>query len=182
MKTNILSLYGAPSSGKSTQAARLYSKLKSQGKNAELVREYAKDWAWEQRNIGHFDQIYFFGKQVRRESLLLRKVEWVITDSPVIISLFYARKYCPPKIIAGLESVVKAYYDQVALDGHKHIHVLLERVAPYQPAGRFQTEEQANLIHLEMVEMLNELSVPYKICKGDDESVDILCKDYFDAY
>lgn len=42
--------------------------------NAELVREYVKDWAWEGRKINVNDQIYFLGKQVRRETMLYGKL------------------------------------------------------------------------------------------------------------
>lgn len=69
-KTTIINLYGGPGAGKSTSAAFLYYLLKANGFNVELVREYVKDWAWEKRVITNYDQIYFLGKQVRRESLL----------------------------------------------------------------------------------------------------------------
>jgi tRNA uridine 5-carbamoylmethylation protein Kti12 len=86
-KTTIINLYGGPGTGKSTSAAYLYYILKAEGHNVELVREYVKDWAWEGRQISTYDQIYFLGKQVRRESLLYGKVDWIITDSPVMMNL-----------------------------------------------------------------------------------------------
>jgi ABC-type multidrug transport system ATPase subunit len=69
--TTIINLFGGPGSGKSTTAAYLYAGLKNQGVNAELIREYVKDWAYESRTVGVFDQLYFFGKQVRRETFSL---------------------------------------------------------------------------------------------------------------
>ena len=81
--TTFISLFAGPGAGKSTSSAYLFAKLKEAGINAELVREYVKDWAWESRPIGTFDQFYFLGKQIRRESMLMDKVDVAITDSPV---------------------------------------------------------------------------------------------------
>ena len=40
-------LYASPSSGKSTMAANVFSKLKMLGINCELVTEFAKDLVWD---------------------------------------------------------------------------------------------------------------------------------------
>jgi ATP:corrinoid adenosyltransferase len=71
-KTTVISLFAGPGAGKSTSAAYLYAHLKNRGVNSELVREYVKDRAWEERQIGTYDQIYFLGKQVRREAMNTR--------------------------------------------------------------------------------------------------------------
>ena len=42
-KTLVVNLLGAPGSGKSTIAASIFSKLKFQNLNVELVSEYAKE-------------------------------------------------------------------------------------------------------------------------------------------
>ncbi len=56
MKTTIINLYGGPGAGKSTSAAYLYYLLKCQQENVELVREYVKKWAWENRPCGVYDE------------------------------------------------------------------------------------------------------------------------------
>jgi hypothetical protein len=73
--TRIINLYGGPGTGKSTSAAFLYYLLKNDNVNAELVREYVKDWAWEKRSINTYDQLYLLGKQIRKESLLYGKTD-----------------------------------------------------------------------------------------------------------
>lgn len=85
MSTLVLNLFGGPGIGKSTSAAYIFYKLKSLGVNAELVREYVKDWAWDQRHINIWDQLYFLGKQIRRESMLYSKVDVIVTDAPVAL-------------------------------------------------------------------------------------------------
>ena len=160
MKTTIINLYGGPSVGKSTSAAYLYYLLKAQGKNVELVREYVKDWAWEGRKFSVYDEIYFLGKQVRHESMLFGKVDWIITDAPVYMTAYYASLYCSPKLAHGVAEAAQAFYKQAADDGHQHIHLMLKRTRPYNAEGRYQTEEEALQVDTGIKEMLQKLEVP----------------------
>lgn len=141
--TTIINLYAGPGSGKSTSAAHMYAELKREGVNAELVREYVKDWAWDNRKLSTYDQIYVMGKQVRRESMLYGKVDFIVTDSPVLQGVYYAEKYSPPAVLNGVRSCVSAFLHQAAVDGHIHHHVFLTRSKPYQRAGRYETETAA---------------------------------------
>lgn len=156
-KTTIVSLYGGPGAGKSTSAAYLYYLMKASGVNAELVREYVKDWAWEGRKINTYDQIYFLGKQVRKESMLFGKVDWLVTDCPIMMSQYYASVYCTPGLAEGIRAAVQAFYQQTLDDGHEHYHVLLTRTKPYVAEGRYQTEAEAKEIDKGVAKMLFEL-------------------------
>lgn len=158
--TTIINLYGGPGSGKSTSAAYLYYLLKAGGENVELVREYVKDWAWEGRKISTYDQIYFLGKQVRRESLLYGKVNYIVTDSPVMMRMYYAQRYCSLGLAEGVRSGTLAFYRQAVEDGHKHIHILLQRNKPYKSEGRYQTEAEAVEIDVGLHRLLDDLKVP----------------------
>jgi len=167
-KTTIINLYGGPGAGKSTSAAYLYYLLKKQGANVELVREYVKDWAWEKRKITTFDQIYFLGKQTRRESMLYGKVNWIVTDSPVMMNLYYAQRYCPPSLTEGIRAGTLSFYRQAAEDGHNHIHVMLERTKPYASEGRYQTEEEAKEIDGGVKRLLDDLKFSYTMSTPDE--------------
>jgi hypothetical protein len=177
--TTIINLYGGPGTGKSTSAAYMYYLLKIAGLNAELVREYVKDWAWEGRHISVNDQIYFLGKQVRRESMLYGKVNWIVTDSPVWMNAYYASHYCTPIIASGVTSLVKAFYQQVADEGHTHYHIFLKRTKPYLAEGRYQTESEAKDIDTGVKQMLidnlghNNIS---EVDVGDDGLKSVLRK------
>ena len=146
MSTTVINFYGGPGTGKSTSAAYVYAWLKERGDNAELVREYVKEWAWEGRRINAYDQLYFLGKQLRKESLLYGRVSHVVTDSPVMLGVYYAQHHSPPAVARGVEAASRAYYEQAALDGHRHYHVMLHRSKPYNPAGRYQTENEARVL------------------------------------
>lgn len=86
-----INLFGRPGSGKSTAAAALYSMFKSDGYNIELINEYVKAWAYMGRQIKSFDQVYIFGQQMHAEDTLLASgVEYIITDSPLLIQYCYS--------------------------------------------------------------------------------------------
>lgn len=159
-KTRIINFYGGPAVGKSTSAAYAYYLLKAAGLNVELVREFVKNWAYEKRDIGTYDQIYFLGRQVRRESMLYGKVDWIVTDSPILMNAFYSKIYCSPNLADGIKEAIMAYYRQANEDGHKHYHVMLKRSKPYVNDGRYQTEEQAKEIDKGVRDMLGELEIP----------------------
>jgi hypothetical protein len=160
MKTTIINMYGGPGCGKSTSAAYIYYLLKSQGENAELVREYVKDWAYESRKFSAYDEIYFLGKQVRHESMLFGKVDWIVTDAPVYMTAYYASLYCSPQLAHGIAQAAQAFYKQAEDDGHQHMHVMLKRIKPYQADGRYQSEEQALNIDRGVADMLAKFHVP----------------------
>lgn len=170
--TTIINLYGGPGSGKSTGAAFLFHKLKTQGSNVELVREYVKEWVWTARKFSTYDQIYFLGKQVRQESLLFGKVDVIVTDAPVLMNLYYAQKYCPVVISEGVRAATLAFYKQSEDDGHKHIHVFLNRTKPYLSHGRYQTEDEAKEIDDEVRKVLRHLKFPF--IETTSEEADLL--------
>lgn len=87
--TKIINLIGGPGVGKSTLAAGLYSELKKRHVSCELVTEYAKDMAWEKNDFIFNHQLIILSKQYRRLVRLLDQVDYVITDSPIILGCTY---------------------------------------------------------------------------------------------
>jgi hypothetical protein len=169
--TQVVNLYGGPGTGKSTSAAYVYFLLKQAGKNVELVREYVKDWAWEGRAFNKYDQMYFAGKQIRKESMLYGKVDFIVTDSPVMLGIYYSARFSPPRVAAGIKSMTLAYYDQARIDNVRHHHVMLERTKGYNPSGRYQTEEEAKTIDNGVFDMLINLGVSFENWKTDEKSL-----------
>lgn len=89
--TKVINFIGGPSAGKSTIAAQLFGRMKVAGHSCELVTEYPNDIV----NRGIYklldDQIYVLGEQHQRMYCLKDKVEYIITDSPLILQLYYAK-------------------------------------------------------------------------------------------
>lgn len=166
----IICLYGAPGSGKSTCAAAIYSKLKQQGLNVELVREYVKAWAWENRPVKPYDEAYISVKQARQEAVLLGKVDVIITDCPLYISAYYENKYSPN--IPGVAlSVIERHHYFCKEAGYTIKNLFLERTKAYIAQGRFQSEEESNIIAKEMKEFLTLHNVNYKVIPGEISTV-----------
>lgn len=146
-----ISLWGAPGTGKSVLSAWLFASLKIAGYNIQFVEEQVKKWAFQKRPILSFDQMFLTASQVSSEDELLRNgVPYIITDCPIMISYFYSRRnkldYAP--LILELGRHVEKVYPS--------INILLERDVPYQTQGRYETEEQANILDGEMLEFLEE--------------------------
>ena len=133
----VVNLYGAPGAGKSTGAAYVFSQLKMRGVNAELVTEFAKDKVWEGSKAVFENQAYIFGKQYFRISRVKDKVDVVVTDSPIILSCFYGEN----DPILGEE--FNAFVKKVSAS-FCSLDAFIDRVKPYNPVGRFQTEEQSD--------------------------------------
>lgn len=176
-KTTIINLYGGPGSGKSTSAAYIYYVLKAQGKNVELVREYIKEWAYSERYISIYDQLYILGKQSRKESLLYGKVDYIITDSPVLMCAYYAQRYCPANFAEGIKASANAFYQQAEKDGHIHHHVFLNRKFPYKKEGRYQEEDEAKEIDLGIETLLKDLLIPFEYCSSSESDIMKLISD-----
>lgn len=148
-ETIIINLYGAPCAGKSTVAAQLFSLLKWNKIEVELINEYAKDLVWEERNKTLKNQIYIFAKQHKKIFNLLNKVKFIITDSPLLLCSFYNNKnnYNSKE----LDTLILSEYNKC-----KNIDILLNRTTTYNPNGRMETEEQVNQYHDDMIMFLNE--------------------------
>jgi predicted ATPase len=93
--TKFINIFGGPGVGKSTTTAALFSVMKMSGYNVELVTEVAKDFVWEDRATTLTIQPYITIKQFRNLIRLKGKVEYVITDAPILLGCVYADKYAP---------------------------------------------------------------------------------------
>ena len=91
----IVNLFGGPSIGKSTTAAGVFTLLKMNDVNAELVTEFAKDLTWEDRQLALNNQYYVWAKQYHKLHRVIDQVDIVITDGPLIFSLIYGTN-CEP--------------------------------------------------------------------------------------
>ena len=147
MKTTVINLIGSPGTGKSTIAAELFARMKWLGFDVELVSEYAKELVWEQRHETFKNELYLFAKQHHRLFRLKGKVKFIITDRPLILSLFYNGKYGD-----GSENFKNLVLEEV--NKFDNINIFLHRTKPYVAKGRNQTEEESKEFAKEMLELV----------------------------
>lgn len=91
MKSNVINFFAGPCSGKSTFAAMLFSFLKKNNYNAELITEVAKDFVYENRlKTLQNDQLFVTASQNHKQLILQENnIEYIITDSPILLGCIY---------------------------------------------------------------------------------------------
>lgn len=145
--TTLIHIYGAPGSGKSTLASELFSTLKKQGKSAELVTEVAKDWFWGGRTIDRYGQVFLPAKQMLKETTLLGKVDYIITDSPFTLGGFYYNyKYNDCRY----DNFLRSLLDRIIGDGHRIIGFFLHKDIEHEELGRYHSEQESLKIEKEL--------------------------------
>jgi len=145
-----VNLFSGPGSGKSTGAAWIFAKLKMAGVNAELVTEFAKDKVWERNEKALANQAYVFGKQYFRFSRLEGEVECVVTDSPLLLGVFYNKD---PRLGEEFNNVMARVSKSI---GTPHLDYFVRRVKPYNPKGRLQTESESDEISMKIRALLDK--------------------------
>ena len=169
MDTIVLNLFGGPGSGKSTGAAYIFSKLKMNGIDCEYVQEFAKDKVWEENKFVFNNQAYIFGKQYYRIARLLGKVEVVITDSPLLLSVIYNN-----------DEVLGEDFDKVVTNVHNsmnNISYFIKRVKEYNPNGRNQTEAESDCLSNLIKLLLDDTCNNYSVVSGDINGYDSIVED-----
>lgn len=158
MSKQIIYLYGGPGTGKSTTAAGLFRIAKQNDINAELVREYIKDWVWEGRNLVPGDGTYIATNQTRLERILFERVNLIVSDSPPLIAAYYALNN--PLAYKAVMAITEEHNALVQKAGFTVNHIFLERTKVFNPAGRWHNEQEAKQIDSEMRRMLVDLGIP----------------------
>ncbi len=165
----VINLIGQPGAGKSTTAFGLAHELTLLNLNCELVTEYAKDLVWREMAPREFqDQLYITAKQNHRLDRLRGKVDYVVTDSSLVLGAIYARPTYYQHYEPLLLELFRSYDNEV---------YLIKRVKPYSPVGRNQNSEEAEKIYGLVVELLDYANIPYTEIAGDKDAPKKILKD-----
>jgi adenylate kinase family enzyme len=131
--TLLINLFAGPGAGKSTGATYIFSKLKLLDYDAEYVSEFAKDEIRNENKNAFNCQIYLCGNQVYRISRVFRKVDFIVTDSPLLLAAAYTKTKYLDKAIFEEEKKFEAY----------SLNFFINRTKSYNHNGRNETYEQA---------------------------------------
>ena len=160
----VVNLFGSAGAGKSSGMAKIFYDLKTNHYiNTEQAPEFAKEKVWEE-NTEVFkpdNQLYLLGKQFYRISRLNGKVDVVVTDSPLPLCIFYNKS-----------SVLGDTFNKLVMqtfNSFNNINFFIERTKPYNPKGRFQTEEESDIDSIKLKYMLDINEIPYTTVTGDEE-------------
>lgn len=165
----VINLFAGPGCGKSTLAAGVFHQLKLRGINCELVTEFAKDLTWEDAQYNRLCQPYVFGVQYLRLKRLEGKVDYAITDSPLLLSVHYGGRET-----WSFRRMVRDYFHSFH---NLNYRVLRPQDRPYQPIGRNQTEQEAEAVHEDILYMLDMCEVETTPLYSDEKGVTRILED-----
>ena len=150
--TIVVNLIGGPGSGKSTTAAGLFYNLKKLGVNCEMALEYAKDKVYEESFKTMDDQLYIFGKQYHRMWRLKNLVDVIITDSPLLLSIYYNKTKSN-----YFEDLIVEQYNKF----NNMLYILKRDNIEFKQEGRIQNEEESKHIDMEVKNILDRNNISY---------------------
>ncbi len=163
--TKVINLFGGSGLGKSTTAALIFGEMKLAGLHCELVREYVKEWAWSGRTIQPEDQKLIFENQLARESLYYKKLDYIVTDSPLLLGPIYQKYY------TGADPMTEAAFAAIKMaenTGVEYVNFVLQRNQEYDPRGRYETAEQAKEVDAMVLQYLKDHVLPFYVIDSND--------------
>jgi hypothetical protein len=165
--TKVINLFAGPGAGKSTTAAGLFFELKTRNIKCELVTEYAKDMTYEKRFNTLQDQLYILAKQNQRIKRLQGVVDYIVTDSPLIIGLAYT----PKDYFLTFKPFVLDLFNS-----YNNENVFLMRTKKYQSYGRNQTEAEAKEKDEDILNLLAYIRKSHIMVQGDKDAPTTILK------
>lgn len=162
--TKVINLFGGAGVGKSTLSSEIFAKLKKKGVSVELVTEYAKDLVYDNNNAILDDQFVIFAEQNHRLIRLENKVDYIVTDSPLLLSFIYDKT----DNFTFRRLVTRTFNEYL------NINYLLRRTVDYMSNGRLQTEAEAKEFDDIIRKALDLYDIPYTEIAVDELTADTI--------
>lgn len=169
-KPLLINFVGAPSCGKSTISALAFVKLKTAHKSSELVQEYAKQLVWAENYEDLSNQWYVSKKQYEMLKAVYGKVNYLVTDSPLILGLHYNRYH--QDNVCDVQKTEKMILSKMNEFNNVYIFLTRNKSIPYEKIGRIHNEKQSMEIEKILKDLLNELNLQYLEITSDIDNID----------
>lgn len=159
--TIVINAFAGPGAGKTTSCLEVAEKLKKQGFVTEYVQEYAKELVYDNNLImldGHYEhQFDILKEQVKRINRLYGKVDFILTDSPVLLNNTYLNEDKGTNdYVTYCENVKKIYtlYD--------NFNYFVERdKSAFEEEGRIHNLKQSIVIDDELKNTLHNNQIDF---------------------
>lgn len=148
----IIDLIGQPCSGKSRLMGKLFTKLKDKGYNVEIAPEYAKELVYESNQWILDNQFFVFSEQLKRIRRLENKVDIIISDTSLLLTILYSKEKNP-----HFNNLVLWEYNNLP-----HMTYYLKTNLPYKKEGRYQDEASAKEIDLKVKNFVESNNIQCK--------------------
>lgn len=161
--TKIINLFGGPGIGKSSIASGLTYKLKKKHITCDNPYEFPKALAWDENHSAIQDQLYVLANQHRGIVKSFGKVDYIILDSPILLSLVYRSAYKGNEYPSTLYE--SEHFDKLVLDIHNQydcINIVLKRgQGNHNEKERYQSLDESKKLDYQIEETLIKHKIPY---------------------
>lgn len=175
--TKIINLFGGPGIGKSSIASGLTYKLKKKHINCDNPYEFPKLLAWDENHSAIRDQLFVLANQHRGIVKSYGKVDYIILDSPILLSLVYKNVYRSTEYPATLYG---ESFDKMVLDiynQYDNINILLDRGnGKHNESERYQNLDESILLDNSIEDVLIKNNVTYHKIKVNSNTVKNIIK------
>ncbi|MBQ0064266.1 MAG: AAA family ATPase [Firmicutes bacterium] len=176
--TIVINIIGGPGSGKTTIAAGLYAQLKRLGYDVENVPEFSNELVFEEHMSAFNDRLYMHAMQNHRLFVMNGKLDYIITDSPLLLTSIYNDFYLKDKMPASYNEMIHLAVKETHNLYH-NVTYYLERNTNYNVVGRRENETDAIALDTLVLDYLHQNQISYKtisIENGVDEILEDLKK------
>ena len=175
--TKIINLFGGPGIGKSSIAAGLTYKLKKRHITCDNPYEFPKLLAWDENHSAIRDQLFVLANQHRGIVKSYGKVDYIILDSPIILSLTYKSFYKSDQYPATLYG---ESFDKMVLDiynRYDNINIMLKRTeGNHNNSERYQNLNESVELDTVIEDSLINNDLPYHVVKVNGSTVKNILK------
>jgi len=167
MNSKIINLFSGPGAGKSSVAAGLTYQLKKRHISCDNPYEFPKVLAWDKNGEAIKDQLYVIANQHRGISKSYGKVDYIIMDSPILLSLVYKNKYDMDNVNYP-SCLYEDDFDHLLLNIHNfydNYNFFLKRSidnGSHNNKERYQTIEESLILDERIKEMLKQNNIKFK--------------------
>lgn len=153
-KTIHINLWGGPSTGKSGISGHLFGLFKEKSISCELVREVAKEYAWN-NTLKTTEQIIITTKQYEEELSKHGKVDYIISDTSVLLGYLYGNDYYKEELLKIIFYLTKDWEI-------KHYFIERDPNKCYEIDGRTLSYSESIAKDKEIIDFFEKYKISYK--------------------
>ena len=152
----VINLFGSAGAGKSTTALGVAHNLKINGYKVEYVSEYAKQLVMSGcQNLLAYQEHVFTNQLFQMNILKDKSLDFIVTDSPLLLSSFYGTKYNTST--NNLNQLIFEHYNNF-----DNINYFIKRTHNYDTTGRIQNESESDEDYEQLIKFLKDNNIKHK--------------------